>query len=325
MRTPGRPRKPTSLQSSTPATRTHGGEGKQYVIPDRRQDFVPTAPVDPLDFPDDYDDYVESSVLEEEPQRGQEVPERLVLAPVQLSERRQERRAERRKIWAKRGLIGLGSLMGTVFVIWLITLSPLFRYEFVSSDIQGLSADSIVDRTKLGEALKKHNGEQVFFFDDKALKSDIKKAVPEVADISSSYSFPSSRTFTVTEHVPVACVVKKDVCEAVAKDGTVLTVPADKLATLPKISDFPEGIDRESALTYMLGTLDALPANIRSTVSQITIDRHKMISLNLAGGKSVMWGKAEENARKAKILAILVAQDVKAIDLSVPGSPVTSN
>lgn len=163
MRTPGRPRKPTSLQSSTPATRTHGGEGKQYVIPDRRQDFVPTAPVDPLDFPDDYDDYAESCVLEEEPQRGQEVPERPVLAPVQLSERRQERRAERRKIWAKRGLIGLGSLMSTVFVIWLIMLSPLFRYEFVSSDIQGLSADSIVDRTKLGEALKNTMGNRFSF------------------------------------------------------------------------------------------------------------------------------------------------------------------
>ncbi len=59
----------------------------------------------------------------------------------------------------------------------------------------------------------------------------------------------------------------------------------------------------------------------RSTWSEVeTIDR---IRLSCAGGRTVMWGSAEDSAQKAEVLAVLLGQDAREIDVSVPGRPTT--
>ena len=47
------------------------------------------------------------------------------------------------------------------------------------------------------------------------------------------------------------------------------------------------------------------------------------IRLELAGGRTVMWGSAEDSAEKAEVLAVLLGRDARQIDVSVPGRPTT--
>ncbi len=319
MRTPGKPRKPRKLANSK-SEQAQGGVAPINEMRDFAQDVVPTALVDTEDYIDDEDD-IEPIIDEHSNVEDLKPPVR----PVELSERRQERRAERRRIRLKQSGYVLGAVSGFLLILWIILFSPLFTYDYHVGDIRGLADNSIVDKNKLADVLKSHNGEHVLLFDDEKLQADVENTIAEVDRISSVYRFPNRLAFDVVAHVPVACVVDGEECQGIAQDGTKLTVPSDQLASLPKIKGFPEDIDRKDAMTALMSVLDALPDDFRATISQLSIDQHQMVQLTLTDGRTVAWGKSEENDRKAKILASLLGLEAKFIDISAPNAPVTSN
>ncbi|WP_157672971.1 cell division protein FtsQ/DivIB [Arcanobacterium phocae] len=300
---------------------SQGGVAPINEMRDFAQDVVPTALVDTEVYIDDADS-IESIMVVHQNKNESVKP---AVQPVELSERLQERRAERRRIRLKQFGYVLGAVSGLLFLLWIIFFSPLFAYEYHAGDIRGLADNSIVDKNKLADVLKSHNGEHVLLFDDEELQADVKNTIAEVDRISSVYRFPNGLAFDVVAHVPVACVVDGEDCQGIAQDGTKLTVPSDQLASLPKIKGFPEDVDRKDAMTALMSVLDALPDDFRATISQLSIDQHQMVQLTLTDGRTVAWGKSEENDRKAKILASLLSLEAKFIDISAPNAPVTSN
>lgn len=183
---------------------------------------------------------------------------------------------------------------------------------------------SIVDRSRLADVLRGHDGEQILLFDDERLQAQVKEAIPEVAQISSSYHFPNSLVFEVVEQVPVACIVLADQCQAIAQDGTRITVPSERLGELIKIGELPKALDQETAMSDMTSVLDSLSNDVRALVDQISIDENMLISLSLSDSRHVLWGQAKDNDQKAGILGVLVKQPVHMIDISAPNAPVTS-
>ncbi|QRV02776.1 FtsQ-type POTRA domain-containing protein [Arcanobacterium phocisimile] len=334
MRTPRKPRKPMPLDPSAVVERTSGGETSARDLPDYTQDYVPTAPVDPQDFADldidesdesyNYGDTTEEAgYLEISVQNDHDLVDRAD-EPIELSQRRLERRAEQRRIQFKRFAIFSGSIIASTVLIWLIFFSSIMTYSFQDTDIRGLSAESIVDRARLADVLRAHNGEQILLFDDQKLQAEVSQVLPEIAKISSEYQFPNKLVFNVVERVAVACVVSGEQCQAIAQDGTRIAVPQDRVASLIKIGELPEELDQEIAMDSMTTVLNSLNEALRAIVGQISIDRNMLISLTLSDGRNVVWGQAEHNEQKAGILAVLVNQPVSRIDVSAPNAPVTS-
>ena len=74
------------------------------------------------------------------------------------------------------------------------------------------------------------------------------------------------------------------------------------------------------AWKYVVGAL-VLVAQV-DHVEVVTVDQ---ISLELKNGKTVRWGSAAQSEEKAQVLVALLRQDAQVYDVSVPGTPTTSN
>jgi cell division protein FtsQ len=67
----------------------------------------------------------------------------------------------------------------------------------------------------------------------------------------------------------------------------------------------------------------SLRSDIEALVERVEVESVDRIRLRLTGGRTVMWGSAEDSAQKAEVLAVLLKRDAREIDVSVPGRPTT--
>ena len=80
---------------------------------------------------------------------------------------------------------------------------------------------------------------------------------------------------------------------------------------------------KSEALAEAARVVSSLRPDIAAKVDRVDVATVDRIQLQLAGGRTVMWGSAEDSAQKAAVLAVLLEQKVDQIDVSVPGRPTT--
>ena len=69
--------------------------------------------------------------------------------------------------------------------------------------------------------------------------------------------------------------------------------------------------------------LKALPEDMRDRVRGVTVDGADQVSFRL-GRTTIIWGDAESPKVKVRLIPILLEKKPKIIDVSAPGSPVTT-
>ena len=241
--------------------------------------------------------------------------------PARLSDRAKERHAERRRILAKRALMGAGIALILVVLLWGILFSPIFALDSKRVSVSGIEGSTVSE-----EAVK----EQVSGFDGTSLLrlnlvavSDKVQTISLVKGASVSRDWPRGLDIHVTLREPVACLVESDVCVAVDKEGVKLDIPQEQADALPHIalSDGTGDIGQSSdAMIQILGSLDT---GTRAQVSGISVDKNQQFTLNLTTGASVFWGTADDDAFKASVLKVLLGQNASFYDVSSPRAPVT--
>ena len=82
-----------------------------------------------------------------------------------------------------------------------------------------------------------------------------------------------------------------------------------------------KGATRE-ALQSALALLNALPSDLSSQVSGITVSSANLVTFTL-GKRTVVWGSGADSERKVAILTALLPTKAKVIDVSAPETPVT--
>lgn len=161
----------------------------------------------------------------------------------------------------------------------------------------------------------------------------LKARLPRISAVEVERSWPHTVTLKVTERTPAALVKGDGYFAEVDADGFRFAERDTPLKGVPIIELQP---DRDSASYRLFGAKRLLAAAVRVAADLpkvayrdaqlIEVRSYDDITVQLAGGRVVMWGSAEGGAEKAVALAALmrVERDAEFFDVSAPTSPAAS-
>jgi cell division protein FtsQ len=154
-------------------------------------------------------------------------------------------------------------------------------------------------------------------------------ALPEVAAVHVARDWPDTLRLTVTERLAVVAVHQPGGWLLVDRAATpYLSVTQLPARVLPLVVAGATAGD--PTLRAAVDVVLALPSTVRRTVDAVSAPSVAGIQLRLRGGGTVIWGGPEDSARKARALAVLLAQQTRThahthvYDVSTPGFVTTS-
>lgn len=265
---------------------------------------------------------VVAEIVEGGPPRGWRAASRRESDPVDMTERRRERLAERRRVRKRR--IVRASIAGAAVVIlaWVVFFSPLLALRSGGVAVRGAGAAGVADGD-VKAAVAEYVGTPLVRLNTGEVESKVRKSLPMVKRAKVTRNFPGGVTVAVTLRKPVACMVEKASCTAIDEDGVRLDVPKSQTSSLPKLK-LADG-DAPRATSIMSAVLGALDEGTRRQVASVQVTRAGQVAFTLSDGATVNWGGAEESAVKARVLKGLLSQKAKRYDVSAPHAPVTEN
>lgn len=142
-------------------------------------------------------------------------------------------------------------------------------------------------------------------------------ALPSVASVDVSRSWPHTLVISVTERTPLAVVPAPSGFSVLDADGVVFNlVPTrpDGVVLFRLATPGPTDPATRSALRV----LGALTPPLRSALVELVAESPDHVRLVLADDRTVVWGDAERSDVKATVATALLATDAATIDVSIP-------
>jgi cell division protein FtsQ len=199
--------------------------------------------------------------------------------------------------------------------VWLVFFSSVVTVREVA-----VRGNQTVSAVRVRAVAKAPLGRQLARVDLGAIQARV-ETIPAVKSVSVSRSWPHTVAISITERTPVAVVDRGAGLQAVDQDGVLFGGYARKPDDLPLVVTAPDV--KAEALAEAAHVVASLRSDIASKVDRVEVETVDRIRLHLAGGRTVMWGSAEESGQKAAVLAVLLGRDAQEIDVSVPGRPTT--
>jgi cell division protein FtsQ len=228
-------------------------------------------------------------------------------------------RAERRFARLRR-LRGVGVAVAAILLLlgmaWLVLASPLFdvdRIKVVGAD--GSAADQVVQSAAI------RRGVALATVDLGGARERV-AALPAVASVRVTRSWPGSVVITVTPRVPMVAVNQADgTVGLMAADGIVVSsvaAGASVPAGLPALSvPAPGPTATDPTTRAALRAFDELPPNLRSVTTVITGVSPESVVFAM-GGRNVIWGPPGDAAIKGAAVTALLAKPGGQIDVTSP-------
>lgn len=233
------------------------------------------------------------------------------------------RRAVRSRRWAA-PLLGLVLALALTGAAWVVLFSPLLSVRDVTvlgaddSEIARLGADKVRAAVEVPA-------------DTPLARVDIEKvadAVEQLAAVESASvdrDWPRTLTIDVVARQPVGATSQRGRWRAVDADGVVFGAYPQLPKRLPTVSArAAEPYEREAALAEAAAVVSALEPAIASRLETVAASSPDDVVLGLSSGEQVRWGSAEDSARKAEVLTVLLRVPAAVYDVSVPELPTTS-
>lgn len=243
---------------------------------------------------------------------------------VQLSARRREKLAERRRLLLKRVLITVVTVVMGTLVAWALFFSPLLALQQDKIEVTGLKGSAYLTNEQVTESLHPWVGTPLPRLSEGAMSKQLTSDYPIIKSVDLSRHFPRGATLAITLREPVACLMEGDTCRAIDTEGVILNLAPEQTQGLPRLT-LAAGQDAAGdAATAMIDVLSVLPTDIRSRVSSIEVSEAAQITLKLSDGATVAWGTSGNNEFKAQVLGIILQQQASRYDVSAPSAPVTS-
>lgn len=147
--------------------------------------------------------------------------------------------------------------------------------------------------------------------------------LPRVFDVQVSRSWPSTVEITVTERDPVAVRQLPDGVHLVDRTGLDYTTVESRPAELPLLRVRRASPD-DPATRAAVTVIEAIPAQLRKKVVEVAAETSGSVRLTLGDRRVIKWGDAEDNERKAAVLAPLLTRPGKTYDVTTPEFPTVS-
>lgn len=239
-----------------------------------------------------------------------------------MADRARTRRRFVRRRWARRwlawrpALATLGVLVVLGLASWLVLFSHVLDVEEVEvGGAELLTADDV--RRAVGAV----EGRPLARLDLAEVETRVEALTP-VLEAKVSRGWPDALRVTVTEREAVAVVELAGALRGMDADGVLFRRYDRAPAALPRVV-MPPGT-RSEAMAEAARVVGALPADLGRRVQRVEVETVDAISLVLPGGRSVVWGSADDSEAKARVVgALLSAVEARVYDVSVPGQPTT--
>ncbi|MEV0369478.1 FtsQ-type POTRA domain-containing protein [Streptomyces sp. NPDC050636] len=168
--------------------------------------------------------------------------------------------------------------------------------------------------------------------DTDAMADRLRARLPRIKSVDVVRSWPHTIGLKVTERTPELLIRSGGKFVEVDVEGVRFAT----VATAPKGVPLLEMTASDSRSLYRFGTdrlrrsavgvIARLPKAVHKDVHKVRVRSYDSLTLELTGGRTVLWGSEEQGVQKAKVLVALLkaAGDARHFDISVPSAPAVS-
>ncbi len=210
---------------------------------------------------------------------------------------------------------------------WLIAIAVVVVPAGIVGLVYGSSALAVRDVRVVGvkvlspdqvaAAAAIRPGTPLARLDTDAVRGRVAKLAP-VHSVEVDRQWPHRVVVRVVERTAVAAVPSNGRYILIDSSGVAFHSVAARPAGLPVFAVDTPG-PRDESTRAALTVLDALTPQLRAQLQKLSASRPTRIRLELAKGRTVVWGDATDNAAKAKVATALLARPGAEIDVSAPG------
>ncbi|MCU1421381.1 MAG: FtsQ-type protein [Microbacteriaceae bacterium] len=241
-------------------------------------------------------------------------------------ERRRVERAEVRRFTrrARNRRLAIAALAGTVVtlvgLVFVAVYSPILALRTITID-----GTARIDPTELHTAIDGQMGTPLALIDFDRITTEL-SAFPLIRSYVTETVPPDTLLIHIVERQPVGSIKIGDTYRLVDPAGITVQESVDRVQGVPVID--LGGADASSpAFASVVEVLLALPPTLLAQVDSASARTRDDVVLVLAGvGQRVSWGSADDSAKKAALLAALIAVTDPArageFDVSAPGNGV---
>ncbi|ROS54236.1 FtsQ-type POTRA domain-containing protein [Frigoribacterium sp. PhB24] len=220
-------------------------------------------------------------------------------------ERVEVRRFTRRSRHRRATLVSLGAVvLLLVASVAVAVFSPLLSLQTIR--VEGTDR---VDASAVRTALDGQIGTPLALIDFDEVTREL-AAFPLIASYVTETAPPHTLVVRIQERQPVATVAAGDGFELVDPAGVVVQRLDARQEGVPLVDVGGAALDGP-AYRSVAEVLLALPVTLRSTVGTVTASTADDVTLQLTSGERVVWGSADESAKKAQVLAGLIADQAR--------------
>ena len=220
-------------------------------------------------------------------------------------ERVEVRRFTRRSRHRRATLVSLGAVvLLLVASVAVAVFSPLLSLRTIR--VEGTER---VDASAVQAALEGQLGTPLALIDFDEVTDEL-AAFPLIASYVTETAPPHTLVVRIQERQPVATVAAGDGFELVDPAGVVVQSLDARQEGVPLVDVGGASLDGP-AYRSVAEVLLALPVTLRSTVDTVTASTTDDVTLQLTSGERVVWGSAEHSAKKAQVLAGLIADQAR--------------
>ncbi|MFI6056997.1 cell division protein FtsQ/DivIB [Streptomyces sp. NPDC051286] len=224
-------------------------------------------------------------------------------------------------------VIAVAVLLLASGVVWALYGSSWFRVEQVRT-----TGVEVLTPAEVESAAAVPMGAPLVSVDTDAMAARLRQKLPRIDSVDVVRSWPHEIGLKVTERQPVLLVKKgAKFIEVDAKGVRFATV--DKApGRVPLLELTPHqsaGLRRFGSgrlVREAVRVAGGLPREVAKDTQIVRVTSYDSISLQLTGGRTVVWGSSEEGAVKARVLTALMKAAPKAghFDVSAPTAPAVS-
>ena len=229
---------------------------------------------------------------------------------------RERELANRRRPW-RRAFAVLVAVTVVAVLVWVLGWSSILGVSKV--EVSGATG---AEASAVAELVDVPIGTPLARVDTDAVAARVRERIT-VAEVSVRRAWPSTLAVDIVLRTP-AIVVRnpQGQLEVVDAEGVSFGVVKAAPKGVPVVKAVgAKGATRE-ALQSALALLNALPSDLSSQVSGITVSSANLVTFTL-GKRTVVWGSGADSERKVAILTALLPTKAKVIDVSAPETPVT--
>ncbi|MGW2055073.1 cell division protein FtsQ/DivIB [Streptomyces sp. NPDC001840] len=213
---------------------------------------------------------------------------------------------------------------------WALYGSDWMRVERVSA-----SGTEVLTRKEVVAAAAVPVGSPLISVDTDAIGARLRQRLPRIDSVEVTRSWPHGISLKVIERKPVLLIEKGAKFIEVDEDGVRFAEVQNAPRGVPRLElelTVDQTADRTAApQRFSTGRLvleavrvrSELPRKVAVDARVIRVRSYDSISLELTGGRTVMWGSGEDGAAKARALTALMKAAPRSgyFDVSAPTAP----